>query len=105
MQVYLGLGSNLGDRRDHLSRAIDALEAKGLAIARVSPVVESPALLPDSAPNTFFKGLSYELFHGMPVDTLRGEASTMRRLNSWKDPMDGGKASLPAANVSGMKKA
>ena len=51
MQVYLGLGSNLGDRRDHLSRAIDALEAHGLTIARVSPVVESPALLPDSAPS------------------------------------------------------
>ena len=51
MQVYLGLGSNLGDRREHLSRAIDALEAYGLTIARVSPVVESPALLPDSAPS------------------------------------------------------
>ena len=51
MQVYLGLGSNLGDRQDHLSRAIDALEAGGLTIARVSPVVESPALLPDSAPS------------------------------------------------------
>ena len=51
MQVYLGLGSNLGDRRDHLSRAIDALEAEGLAVARASPVVESPALLPDSAPS------------------------------------------------------
>ena len=51
MRVFLGLGSNLGDRRDHLSRAIDALEAHGLSIARVSPVVESPALLPDSAPS------------------------------------------------------
>ena len=51
MRVYLGLGSNLGDRRNHLSRAIDALEARGLSVARVSPVVESPALLPDSAPS------------------------------------------------------
>ena len=51
MRVYLGLGSNLGDRREHLSRAIDALEADGAAVARVSPVVESPALLPDSAPS------------------------------------------------------
>ena len=51
MRIYLGLGSNLGDRRGHLSRAIDALEAHGLTIARVSPVVESPALLPDSAPS------------------------------------------------------
>ena len=51
MRVYLGLGSNLGDRRNHLSRAIDALEGRGLAVTRVSPVVESPALLPDSAPS------------------------------------------------------
>ena len=51
MRVYLGLGSNLGDRRNHLSRAIDALEGHGLAVSRVSPVVESPALLPDSAPS------------------------------------------------------
>ena len=51
MQVYLGLGSNLGRRRDHLARAIEALEGHGLTIVRVSPVVESPALLPDSAPS------------------------------------------------------
>ena len=51
MQVYLGLGSNLGDRCGNLSRAIDALEARGIGIVRVSPVVESPALLPDSAPS------------------------------------------------------
>ena len=50
MQVYLGLGSNLGDRRGHLSRAIDAIEAKGLLVSRVSPVVETPALLPEDAP-------------------------------------------------------
>ena len=51
MRVYLGLGSNLGDRRGHLSRAIDALEAHGLIVVRVSPVVESPALLPEVAPS------------------------------------------------------
>ena len=53
MRVYLGLGSNLGDRRDHLSRAIEALEAHEVDVLRVSPVVESPALLPDSAPSTW----------------------------------------------------
>ena len=51
MRVYLGLGSNLGDRRSHLSRAINALEAHGLTVVRVSPVVESPALLPEVAPS------------------------------------------------------
>jgi dihydropteroate synthase/2-amino-4-hydroxy-6-hydroxymethyldihydropteridine diphosphokinase len=50
MDIYLGLGSNLGDRRAQLARALDELAAGGLRIHRVSPLVESPALLPDDAP-------------------------------------------------------
>ena len=33
MRVALGLGSNLGDRRDHLERAIRGLEARATVIA------------------------------------------------------------------------
>ena len=50
MQTYLGLGSNLGDRRENLRRGIAALEQEGVAVRRVSPVVESPALLPPNSP-------------------------------------------------------
>jgi 2-amino-4-hydroxy-6-hydroxymethyldihydropteridine diphosphokinase/dihydropteroate synthase len=50
MQIYLGLGSNVGDRRAQLTAAIDALTDSGVSIDRVSPVVESPAMLPDDAP-------------------------------------------------------
>ena len=50
MDIYLGLGSNLGDRRDHLARALGKLAAHGVRLVRVSPVVESPAMLPDDAP-------------------------------------------------------
>ena len=50
MDIYLGLGSNLGDRQQHLAHALDELAAAGVRIVRVSPVVESPALLPDDAP-------------------------------------------------------
>ena len=50
MNVYLGLGSNLGDRRANLSRALDALARDQVRISRISPVVESPAMLPDDAP-------------------------------------------------------
>lgn len=49
MRIYLGLGSNLGERRANLAAAIAALGERGIAIERVSPVVESPALLPDNA--------------------------------------------------------
>jgi 2-amino-4-hydroxy-6-hydroxymethyldihydropteridine diphosphokinase/dihydropteroate synthase len=50
IDVYLGLGSNLGDRREHLARALERLAAHGVRVVRVSPVVESPAMLPDDAP-------------------------------------------------------
>lgn len=49
--VYLGLGSNLGDRRAWLRRAILALSGDGLKPRRLSPVVESPAWLPERAPD------------------------------------------------------
>lgn len=49
-RVYLGLGSNLGDRRANLTRGLGLLAEAGFRVRRVSPVVESPALLPDGAP-------------------------------------------------------
>lgn len=49
MKVYFGLGSNLGDRRENLSRAVALLQRHGVQQMKVSPVVESPALLPKTA--------------------------------------------------------
>ncbi len=43
--IYLGLGSNLGDRRHYLAEAISQLKTHGFKVLRQSPVVESPALL------------------------------------------------------------
>ena len=53
MSVYLGLGANLGDRRVQLRHAIDLLRHYGVVIRRISPVVESPALLPKDAPSAW----------------------------------------------------
>ena len=50
MRTYLGLGSNLGDRRTNLAQALELLAQRALRVERVSPVVESPALLPAGAP-------------------------------------------------------
>jgi 2-amino-4-hydroxy-6-hydroxymethyldihydropteridine diphosphokinase len=41
-RVYLGLGSNLGDRVGHLRRALEALEAGGVRVEAVSPLYETP---------------------------------------------------------------
>jgi 2-amino-4-hydroxy-6-hydroxymethyldihydropteridine diphosphokinase/dihydropteroate synthase len=75
VDVYLGLGSNLGDRRAHLTAAIEALAAHGVQVLRVSPVVESPAMLPDDAPadwNRPFLNLVLEcsVRDASPVDLL-----------------------------------
>jgi 2-amino-4-hydroxy-6-hydroxymethyldihydropteridine diphosphokinase len=39
--VYLGLGSNLGDRAAHLAAALDGLVAAGVAVRRCSPLYET----------------------------------------------------------------
>jgi 2-amino-4-hydroxy-6-hydroxymethyldihydropteridine diphosphokinase len=39
--VYLSVGSNLGNREEHLQRAIDLLDSKRLRVVRCSPVYET----------------------------------------------------------------
>jgi 2-amino-4-hydroxy-6-hydroxymethyldihydropteridine diphosphokinase len=39
--IYLGLGSNLGDREGHLRAAIKKLSESGVRVMRVSPVYET----------------------------------------------------------------
>lgn len=50
MNIYLGLGSNLGDRQSHLRNAVVQLQAGGVEFVKASPLIETPALLPDNAP-------------------------------------------------------
>jgi 2-amino-4-hydroxy-6-hydroxymethyldihydropteridine diphosphokinase / dihydropteroate synthase len=82
--VYLGLGSNLGCRRDHLARALERLAAHGVRVARVSPVVESPAMLPDDAPVDWNRPFLNLVAHGRtnasPADVLDGLKSIEREL-------------------------
>ena len=40
-EVYLGLGSNLGDREEMIRRALAALPGHGVAVRRVSSVIET----------------------------------------------------------------
>ncbi len=41
MRVWLGLGSNLGDRESNLRRALELLQTSDLKIERVSPIYET----------------------------------------------------------------
>lgn len=74
MNIYLGLGSNLGDRKTQLREAIEHLQDKGVQCLRTSPVIETPALLPDNAPwewNQPFLNLAIECtYDGTPEQLL-----------------------------------
>lgn len=48
-KIFLGLGSNYGDRFTNLCAARDALKMQ-ISILQCSSVYESPALLPENAP-------------------------------------------------------
>lgn len=82
--IYLGLGSNDGDRRQHLTEAIDQLQRNGFEISCISPVLESPALLKaDSKPewnqpylNLVVGGTS----HHSPLEVLVLAKSIEKRL-------------------------
>ena len=50
MSIYIGLGSNLGNRLNNLEHALKEMTKAGLKILKTSPVYETPALLPPSAP-------------------------------------------------------
>ncbi len=50
MSIYLGLGSNLGDRRNNLRQALALLKENRVEIHKISPVIETPAMLPPGAP-------------------------------------------------------
>lgn len=56
MSVFLSMGSNEGDRRRNLGSAIKHLKAlDGLTVKKISPVYETPPLLPEKAPTAWLK--------------------------------------------------
>lgn len=82
--IYLGLGSNLGDRRANLRRAIAGIQRSGAQVRRLSPVVESPAWLPQLAPedwNRPFLNVTLEAtFEGTLDDCLKATKALQRNL-------------------------
>src|SRR5678809_1149944 len=48
--AYLGLGANLGKRRETIKRALEALDAAGVRVAARSPLYETEPVAPDPQP-------------------------------------------------------
>lgn len=49
MVVYIGFGSNLGDRLHYIESAIKEMTKQGFSVLKVSSIYETPALLPPDA--------------------------------------------------------
>jgi len=77
--VYLGLGSNLGDREAMLETALRALESPRLHIGRVSPVYETEPM--DVAGQQWFLNLVAEAETDLfPLQLLRRTATVEAEL-------------------------
>jgi 2-amino-4-hydroxy-6-hydroxymethyldihydropteridine diphosphokinase len=75
--VYLGLGSNMGDREVHLQEAIDHLRAPDLRLIRVSPVYETEPV--DFAEQRWFLNLVVEAETSLFPMQLLGRTSRIER--------------------------
>ncbi len=53
MLIYLGLGSNQGDRRGNIRAGIQRLEGNSVRVLREAPLMETPALLPQCSPGAW----------------------------------------------------
>lgn len=67
-KVFLGLGSNLGDRHANIRRAVDELKKRGINVQRLSTLIESdPAGGP---PQTKFINAAAEIKTAISPDEL-----------------------------------
>lgn len=83
MKCFIGMGSNLGDRRASLEAA--ARELGGISRGgrlRLSPIYENPALVPSGAPMdwhlSFLNAVAEIEWEGSPLDLLR----SLKRIES-----------------------
>jgi len=53
MSVYIGLGSNMGDRVKNIEKALQEIKKEKIPVLKVSYLYESPALLPPNAHPTW----------------------------------------------------
>ena len=69
--IFLGLGSNLGDRKSNISKAIDLLSAKGITILRRSTLIETDPVGSPPGQGRFFNGVLKAETNLSPKELLR----------------------------------
>ena len=63
--VLINLGSNFGDRRQNLYDGIQQIQQLDFSVNKISPVVESPALLPTGSPSEWNRPFLNVNLHGV----------------------------------------
>ena len=83
MKAFLGVGSNLGPRKKNLTEALKELSLIG-SIGKISPIYETPALLPPKASDLWnkpFLNLAVQMnFSGDPRDLLNHLTAIEKKL-------------------------
>lgn len=77
--AYIGFGSNIENRLGYIESAIEEMEKKGFSILKMSPIYETPALLPPNA----LEGWNSPFLNGV-VQVQCGGASPQQLLHSLK---------------------
>jgi 2-amino-4-hydroxy-6-hydroxymethyldihydropteridine diphosphokinase len=78
-RVYLGLGSNIGDREAHLNGAVERLGVEGIRVLRVSPLYETEPV--DYTEQRWFLNLVVEAETGLfPMQLLSRTSKIEREL-------------------------
>ena len=64
MNIFLGLGSNLGNRKSYLNAAHNELDREGIKISKSSPIYESQAMYMNNQPDFLNQVLEIETILG-----------------------------------------
>lgn len=70
MQVFLGIGSNLGDRLAYLKSAVAVIQAQGILLARASSVYETTPWGYTQQPNFLNCVIEVEVSEKKPIELL-----------------------------------
>jgi len=89
MRCLIGVGSNLGDRKGNLEASLKVLN-EYLRISRVSPLVQTSALVPEGSPGDwqlpFLNGVVEAQWDGNPYELLSVLQSVEKRLGRTESP-------------------
>ncbi len=86
--VYLGLGSNMGDRQQYIRSALDALRQSGISIDKTSTIIETE---PQGGPpqGNYLNAVCESRTDLTPEELLSAVKSIERRLGRRKNVVNG----------------